>query len=449
MTSHGPPAAPPFPRGPFGWRIPGAAQLARHRPALLGYGQMLAGTGVRLAMQAGYFLVLAAALSLRDMGVFASVSAAGVMLGCLTGFGFQSVVFRSAAGRRSALGGYLACYYACAALSLPLSLLASAVLYGAIFADALPWPAYLAIMLVEVALWRFIETLALVNNGLGRYAAGAAVVTASTGFRAAAALAFALTGGGGVGRWAAFYLAGNALAAAVLALFCAPRVRLRWRPALLVGRLRRSLFYALSYFTFLAQNEVDKIVILWLAGERAAGLYAIAMRLIDLTAAPLRPVFVLYSCRLIAGGRVTRRILRDCLRVEALVALASTAGLAGIVAVLHGWPGLLGRNVAVAGGLLGSVALVPAIRNLLEFHAELFVAFDRMGLRSLLAVTVVGVKAGTLALAVAASRGGEAWGPWLNAVYGLPYAISFAAIYGLLWRAARPSPTDAEGRPAC
>ncbi len=438
QSTSGAPAGAPVRGVAWGRRVPGLDRLLQYRLTLLNYGQMLAGTGVRMLVQLGYFFVLAEALSLRDMGVFASVSAAGIMLGCLTGFGFQSAVFRSAAGRRSSLGCYLACYYACAAVSLPVSLLISAVLYAAIFADSLPWPAFLAIILVEVALWRFIEVLSLINNGLGRYAAGAALVTIATGFRAASALAFMVTGGGGVTRWAAFYFLGNAMAAAVLALTYAPRVRLRWRRALLFGRLRANLLYALSYFSFLAQNEVDKVVILYLAGDRMAGLYAIAMRLVDLTAAPLRPLFILYSCKLIAGGRITRRVLRDCLKVEGLVAAVSIVGFVGIVVVLQVWPTLLGRNVALASGLLGLAAMVPAARNLLEFHGELFIAFDRMGLRSLLAVVVVAAKAGMLALTIVAASGEPAWGLWLNAVYVLPYLISFVSVYGLLWRASPP-----------
>ena len=49
-------------------------------------------------------------------------------------------------------------------------------------------------------------------------------------------------------------------------------------------------YHAFSYFAFLAQNEVDKLVVLWFAGAETAGLYAIFIRVADLSVAPLRPL---------------------------------------------------------------------------------------------------------------------------------------------------------------
>ena len=69
------------------------------RRAVESYCQLLAGTFSRVGLQAVYFVVLANTLSLSAMGIFASVSAAGLMIASFSGLGFGSLSFRAAAGR--------------------------------------------------------------------------------------------------------------------------------------------------------------------------------------------------------------------------------------------------------------------------------------------------------------------------------------------------------------
>ncbi|GLS46362.1 lipopolysaccharide biosynthesis protein [Methylobacterium brachythecii] len=405
---------------------------AAHRNAVLGYVQLLAGSGGRLGLQVVYFFLLANTLSLADMGVFATVSAAGVLIGCFAGFGFQAFVMRSAAGRRSSLGAYLAAYHVCFVAALPIMMALAGVLYLVLFRTVIALPAYAAIIFVEIALWRQIELLIQVNSGLGRFGAASTLVSLPVGFRAAAAVAFWAMGGGSAETWSLYYLAGNLVAATILVAVFHPRIRMRFRPKLVRGKLRDGLFYAVSYCMFLAQGEVDKFVILSLAGERTAGIYAISIRLIDLTAVPLRPMFMMYSRKMIQVGRATGTMVRESLKIEALVAGVSTAGLLALVALLSVWPTILGANVASAYGMLAVIVLVPAVRNLLEFHSELFFAFGNMGLRAALTAGLVAIKAGALAALIILLPPADNWLVWLNAVFALIYLLSFIAVYGAM-----------------
>lgn len=410
------------------------SRFAMHRGTLLGYLQLLAGSGGRLVLQVLYFFLLANTLSLADMGVFATVSAAGVLIGCLAGFGFQSAVMRAAAGRRSSLGGYLAAYYACSAVALPIMLALAGLLYLVLFREVIALPGYLAIVVVEVALWREIELLVQVNNGLGRFGAASTLVSLPVGFRAAAAVAFWAMGGGDAETWSLYYLVGNLVAVVVLVAIFHPRVRMRLRPRLVKGKLRDGLFYALSHFMFLAQGEIDKIIILSLAGERMAGIYAIAIRLIDLTAVPLRPMYMMYSRKLIQAGRVTKALLRESMRIEVIIAAVSTSGLLALIALLSIWPNILGANVSAAYGMLTIVLVVPAVRNLLEFHSELLFGFGNLGLRAAITGTLVLIKALAVAALITLWPAPEAWTLGLNAASALIYGLSFLAVYGLLTR---------------
>src|SRR5262249_54213162 len=134
-----------------------ATLLGAVRTQFTNYLQVFAGTGVRLGLQAVYFFVLANTLSLHDMGVFASASSTGIMIGCFSGFGFASLAFRASAGKRRTLGGYLAVFYTSWLMALPLCLAASLPVFYFLFTPSLSLVSFLLIILVETGLWRIVE----------------------------------------------------------------------------------------------------------------------------------------------------------------------------------------------------------------------------------------------------------------------------------------------------
>lgn len=406
------------------------------RRLLESYCQVLAGTVGRLGLQAVYFFALANTLSLHDMGVFASTSAAGIMLGCFSGLGFSSIVFRAAAGRRRLLGGYLAGFWVAFAASLPAVLLAAVAIHAALFRDSIGLGPYLAVIVVEIAFWRIVEMIHQVNNGLGRYTAASTVIAFASAARTAAAFLFALRGGGGGEDWAVYYFVANGLAMLAVLGAYHPRTRLRWRPALFLGRLREAVLFAVSYFAFVAQSEVDKIIMLTLADERAAGIYAISMRIIDFTTVPFRTFYVLYSRKLIGEGRAVD-VVRRGLRVEGAIALFSTLGFLALLWVLGVWPRLLGPNVSTAMTLFGVMAAVPAFKNLLEFHSELFFAYERMVTRAIVSMALVILKAAGIAALIVTFGELDRWGAWLNPLYGGLYLLSLVVVYRSLAEPAR------------
>lgn len=396
------------------------------------YLQVFAGTGVRLGLQAVYFFILANTLSLHDMGVFASASSTGIMIGCFSGFGFASLAFRASAGKRRTLGGYLAVFYASWVIALPFCLAASLPVFYFLFTSSLSLTAFLLIILVETGLWRIVEMIHQVNNGLGRFASASLVISFGSALRTAGAVVFAASGRHDVETWSVIYFAFN-LAAMVFAIVVfQPRIRLRWSSPIFFGRVRDALLFSVAYCASIAQNEIDKLVMLSLADQRTVGIYAISTRIIDFTSVPIRSFYVLYSRKLIIEGRQRSQIGRS-LGVEMLIALISTAGLAALLVTLAIWPNLLGHNVAVATQLFGVLLAVPAFKNLLEYHSELFFVYQHMTIRAVLATVLVGLKAAALALLLVHFDNIVQWGIWLNAVYLGLYVFSAASIYGSIF----------------
>ena len=396
------------------------------------YLRVFAGTGMRLGLQAVYFFVLANTLSLHDMGVFASTSSTGIMIGCFSGFGFSSFAFRASAGKRRALGGYLAVFYVSWLISLPLCLAASLPVFYLLFTTSLSLTAFVFIIFVEVGTWRIVEMIHQVNNGLGRYASASLVISLATALRTVGAIAFVASGHHDVETWSVIYLAFNVAAMALAVLVYRPRVRLRWRTSLFVGRLRDALMFSVAYCASISQNEIDKVVMLSLADQRTVGIYAISARIIDFTSVPIRSFYVLYSRKLIMEGRSRNQIGRS-LGVEMIIALISTAAFAALLTTLTIWPDLLGHNIASATQLFGVLLAVPAFKNLLEYHSELFFVYQHMTIRAALATLLVGLKAAALALLLVSFDGIAQWGIWLNAVYIGLYVLSAVAVYSLIF----------------
>jgi O-antigen/teichoic acid export membrane protein len=409
------------------------ATMARaFRSQFTNYLQVFAGTGVRLGLQAVYFFILANTLSLHDMGVFASASSTGIMIGCFSGFGFASLAFRAAAGKRRALGGYLAVFYASWLIALPLCLAASLPVFYLLFTTSLSLTTFLLIIAVETGLWRIVEMIHQVNNGLGRYASASLVISMGSALRTAGAIVFAASGQHDVESWSVIYFAFNLAAMMLAVVVYQPRIKMRWRSQIFFGRFRDALLFSVAYCASIAQNEIDKLVLLSLADQRTVGIYAISTRIIDFTSVPIRSFYVLYSRKLIIESREHNPIGRS-LGVEILIALVSTAGLAALLAALSIRPDMLGHNVAAAAQLFGVLLAVPAFKNLLEYHSELFFVYRHMTTRAVLSTALVGLKAAALAFLLLHFDNIVDWGIWLNAVYLGLYVFSAASVYGVIF----------------
>jgi O-antigen/teichoic acid export membrane protein len=127
------------------------------------------------------------------------------------------------------------------------------------------------------------------------------------------------------------------------------------------------------------------------------------------------------------GGGARRRAL-----VEAAIAFISVGGLIAVILLLLPFPGMLGRNVSEAAYLFLPMLLVPAFRNLVEYHAELLYARERTGSRIALLCAVTALKAALLSWVMTRFGAEDAWAPWLNLVFGAVYVLSASVTYRLL-----------------
>ncbi len=415
-----------------------AEQPALAPPAriLRDYAAALSGSGGRLVFSLVYFVVLANTLSIADFGLFAAASASGVMLSRILSFGFVSPLYRIATVRPALVGVYMAAFLFMAALSLPVLGAAAIGFYALFFASEVPLLVFALIVAAEALVWRPAEAIIIVNNGMGRFGRGAAMTIIGTVARAVAAVALMLYAAPTLADWALLYLAANAASLAIAVVFFYPGHALRLRLGICRRHLRDALSVGAAEILFYVQMELDKLLVLALGGAQLAGIYAIIMRLVDLTAVPIRTFSMMLVQELMKRpDRLSGAAARVAL--EAGVFAVSVLGLGALAVLLHFHPGLLGGNIAQAAPLVMLALLVPGLRNLVEYHAELLYARGQTIVRALNLLLLAGVKAVLLSWIFTRLDTAAEVIAWLNPAFAAIYLVSALLTYSAMRMPAR------------
>ncbi|MCY0093547.1 lipopolysaccharide biosynthesis protein [Hoeflea ulvae] len=409
-----------------------------YKGSITAYLSMVGGSAGRLVISLVYFIAIANTLSISEFGLFATASACGIMLSRLLAFGFVSPLYRVATVKPRLLGVYTAGFLGGVVLSAPVIAGAAWILYEMIFAGQMQIGTFAKIVLAEVVCWRIMEIVVIVCYGINRFAAGSALVVVATLFKAIAAVAFASLSDGSLDVWSTYYVLTNDLAALTAVIFFYPRVRLRWNLALYLRRWIDAVSVAGAEMLFYVQSELDKVLVLSLGGPETAGIYAILMRLVDLTALPVRAFLTVLTQRLMRNAKMITD-LKNRIMLEGAVAAVSTAGLLGMAGFLWVFPDALGKNVAEAAPLLILLALVPAFRNLIEYHSELLYATGRTVVRMMTLASLAAMKALLLAYMLGLHAEVAIWVELLNVAFFVLYLQSALLTYRAL-RTARLRP---------
>ena len=349
------------------------ALLAERRSLVYDYLSAISGAGGRLVFSLVYFIALANTLSIADFGIFATASAAGVMLSRMLAFGFISAVYRTATKRPNLIGTFTAGFLLLGLLSLPVLAVAACGVYLLFFSASMAPALFATVVFAEVLLWRPVEVAMIVNNGLGKFGRAALLSILTAVLRALAALLFMFSARHSLDAWAWYYIAANAASLVLAFGVFYPRQRLRVRLELYWRRLADSVYVACAEVLFYLQMEFDKLLVLAIGGPHLAGIYAIIMRLVDLTAIPIRTFSMMLVQKIMRSPAFLSRPAVRC-GIEGGIFLVSTAGLLALGTLLYFFPSALGRNVAEAAPLILLAVCIPGLRNLVEYQAELLFA---------------------------------------------------------------------------
>lgn len=405
--------------------------LTDRRDVVQAYATAVSGSAGRLVFSLIYFIALANTLTIADFGLFATASAAGVMLSRVVAFGFVSALYRVATVRPRLIGTFSAGFVALGVLSLPVLAAASWLVFLLFFSGEISPALFAMVVAAEALLWRSAEVTVIVNNGMGRFGRAATLVIIGTLMRAGAAVALALSPQTSLALWCWLYLAANLASLAVAILVFHPRQRLRFRMRLYWRRLPDSLYVAGAEVLFYLQMEFDKMLVLAFGGPQLAGVYAIIMRLVDLTAIPIRTFTMMLVQKIMRVPEVLKR-LTVRIGIEGGVFVVSTLALLALAVLLRFLPNALGRNVAEAGPLVGLALFVPGLRNLVEYQAELLFARGQTAIRALNLALLAGAKAVLLIWLLTRVSETANLVLWLNGAFAALYVASTVLTYSAL-----------------
>lgn len=409
----------------------GARALARQGGLARTYLSALSGSAGRLIFSLGYFVALANSLSLADFGLFATASAAGIMLARLFALGFSSALYRTATVRPNLVGTVTGGFLMFALVSLPPIAIAAAVVYHLFFHDLVRPDLFAGIILAEVLLWRLFEVSVVVNNGLGLYARASVLTILGTAVRCFYALAFMVFATPTLEEWVLVYLSANGTAAILGFVFFYPKQRVRLAPALYWRRLPDAAYVACAEVLFYLQMEMDKLLVLSIGGANLAGLYAILMRLVDLTALPIRTFSMMLVQKMMRAPAFLASI-RFRVAIEVGIFAVSTLAFCALATILAIWPDALGQHVAFSASLAGFALLVPAMRNLVEYHAELLFARGQTLIRVFNLALLTGVKAVLLVSVLTWADDEVQMTEALNGVFAALYLSSVLLTYSAM-----------------
>ena len=423
-------------RGGVGARHRIGAFLMERRGLIRDYLTAVSGSAGRLVFSLVYFVALANALSLAEFGLFATASAAGVMLSRLLAFGFISALYRTATVRPNLIGVFTGGFILMATLSLPLLAAASVGVYALFFAGSMAPGIFATVIAAEALVFRPVEAVMIVNNGCGRFGRAAVLGILAIALRAAAAALFFFAAVRSLDVWVQYYLIANAVTFILAFGLFYPRQRVRFAPRLYWRRLSDSLYTAGAEVLFYLQMEFDKLLVLSFGGPTLAGIYAIIMRLVDLTAIPIRTFSMMLVQRLMRAPEMLARLKLRAM-IEFGIFTCSTLAMLAMATLLHFFPMLLGRNVSEAAPLLMLALLIPGLRNLVEYQAELLYARGQTLIRSLNLALLAGVKALVLIAVLKMAADPQQLVLSLNWGFVLLYAVSALLTYTALRRPAK------------
>ena len=411
----------------------GLGRLGINRAQIIDYSALLSGQLGRLVFSVVYFVVLARTLSLGDFGIFASCSAIGIVLSRLVGFGYISPLFRVATTKPSLIGAYTGGFLVAVALSLPLVFAISWGIYAMLYASLIPLHVFAMIVLAEAVCWRGIETTIIVCNGQDRYTTAALLGISGVAIKLAAAIALFFQTSHTLETWAPLYFSSLFLVMMIGVVFLYPKQRLRWQPKAWIGRAKDAMGVSAAETLFYLQSEMDKVLVLALGGEILSGLYAIVMRLVDLTAVPLR-AFSTMLTQWIMRSRKSGGAANTGLKLDLIIGLTSIVAIVGIAGLLSFVPNILGQNIAMGASFLWLLVLVPAFRNAIELHTDLLYGHQFMAARVALLAYLGTLKALLIAIVLGHTQEFAEVALLLNLVFGALYIASALVTYSRLNR---------------
>jgi O-antigen/teichoic acid export membrane protein len=354
---------------------------------------MLAGSGTRLLIQGVYFVLIARALGPEQYGAFVGVVALVAILAPFAPLGTGQLLVRNVARERETFGYSWgnALWMTSVAGSLLIGL--TLLLARYILAATAPLALVLLVACSDLVLAAVVNVGALAFVAVEELHSTARIYVAMSGARAAGALVLIVSVRHPTAlSWGFFYFLSSAAAAVYAGTLVCSRLGY---PRLSLRRLRSDLiegfYFSIGLSAQSIYNDIDKTMLVRLATFSAAGVYAAAYRVVDLSFQPISALLSSTFPRFFRRG--TEGLVRTRLLVMRFLPFAAAyAILAGILMVLAApvLPLVLGRGFGLSVEALRWLSPLVLLRAVHYFFSNSLTCADLQGLRSAIQALVAG-----------------------------------------------------------
>lgn len=341
---------------------------------------VLLGYAARLIFQFGTFLLLARVLGVDGFGAFAGVLALVGLISPFVEWGGYSLIVRdikAGAHATRALGNSLML----SALTIPAGLL----ILAALKPIALPSQSWTFVFCVGVGQFLGSRTSVLVQ---GVHAAENdnwrnTILEIVTGGGLFVSVVLLATFSGDLERWGLYYLINSLIVGSFATVWIVRRYGLPTIDMREVrGRITPGFHFAVALSAQSAYTDLDKVMLVRLGSEQAAGVYTAAFRLINVAFLPLGAILTTTYPQYFASGQrglsETRVWARRVARWSTAYGLLSSAALWLLAPIV---PILLGPEYAQSVGALRLLCIMLLLQGLTYPFGDVLTGTGRQGLR--------------------------------------------------------------------
>lgn len=330
------------------------------------------GQGLRLVIQAAYFVLIARSLGPDAYGAFVAVVALAAVLGPFSGMGTPNLFIKDVRSGKRAAGvcwgnGLLLTTVSGLALTLVVLFL------NFVFHLKTGWPVVVVVCLSDLVFMKVIELAAFGFGAMDRMKELAiqSVVVSLLRLLAIASL-LVIFHSVSLSLWIWAYLL-TSIVGTVYAVYKGTRM---WgAPLLSVALLREDIaegvFFSISTSATSIYNDVDKIMLARLSDFSATGIYGAAYRIIDVSMTPVRSLvsaaYPQFFQKGVHGMRATYPYAKSLILKSSIYGGCIFVGLWLVAPLL---PALLGKQYAAAVPALRWLSLIPLMRCIHVFFSD-------------------------------------------------------------------------------
>lgn len=353
---------------------------------------MLAGQGLRLCIQAVYFVLIARALGVTHYGQFVAAASFIGIVGPFATWGAGNILVKNVARNPSSFARYWGAALKATLASAFFLALIIVGLSSLLLPASVPFLLVLEIIAADLLFARVVDMAGQAFQAYQKLDRTAMLQFMIGMLRLVAALVMYVVfhGHATALQWGVLYLVSGALGGiAALRWVHAELGGPDWSGRLDRAELAEGFHFSVTNSAVSINNDVDKMMLARLATLDAAGFYAAGYRVLDVSFVPIRAIlYAAYSRFFQAGADGLRGSVRFARKL--LPVAAGYGALVGVALLLLAplIPKLLGPEYEPAVIVVRLLSVLPLLRALQYFAADSLTGADRQGVRTAVQASV-------------------------------------------------------------